>query len=256
LEFDHKNIWWYDTFYEKLYKDSNITKFNVGRKLFNKRAITYLSIEENEVEAVIYDGRKTSYDVKIQFSLMKYNDIESILKIFKDDTHYAIDLINGVFSTELKQTMTEKDIDIFPSWEDLNYRCSCRKTKKCEHTATVLHRIFNEVIFEPLLLFNLRGLKNSELFSIFMNDPDFCLSETNLPEEMKIDHYKVKSSDFETTNIEPSKYYGVEIPEIDIGEIKSSGLADSKVYHGKIRDEFYEIFDSMSELLKINTKKF
>jgi len=50
LEFEKKDIWWYDAFYEKLYNDSNITKFNLGRKLFNKRAITYLSIEANNVE--------------------------------------------------------------------------------------------------------------------------------------------------------------------------------------------------------------
>jgi len=256
LEFDHKEIWWYDFFYDKLYSDSNITKFNLGRKLFNKRAITFLSIEENEIEAVIYDGRKYSYDVKIQFSLISYNEIDALLKIFREDTHHAIDLINGIFTKELQQLMTDRNIDIFPSWDEFNYKCSCRKTKKCEHTATVLHRLFNEIIFEPLLLFNLRGLKNSELFAIFMNDPDFSLSETTLPEGMKIDNYKVKSSDFNASGIEPSRYYGVEIPEIEMNGIRTSGLADSKVYHGKIREEFYEIYDSMSELLKINTKKF
>lgn len=256
MEFDHKETWWFDHFYEKLYRDSNITKFNLGRKLFNKRAITYLSIDENDIEALIYDGKKTSYDVKIQFSLIKYSDIQSLLTIFKEDTHHAINLINGIFTKELHQLMTDRNIEIFPSWDDFTYKCSCRKTKKCEHTATVLHRIFNEIIFEPILLFNLRGMKNSELYSIFLNDPDFSLSGTKLPEEMTIDHYKVKSSDFNTTNIEPLKYYGVEIPEIDVSEIKTSNLTDSRVFEGKIRDEFYDIYDSMTEILKLNSKKF
>jgi uncharacterized Zn finger protein len=256
LESENKEIWWYDAFYQKLYKDSNITKFNLGRKLFNKRAITYLSIERNEIEAVVFDGKKNFYDVKIHFAMLSYNEIQSLIPVFKENMHFAVDLINGVFPGELNECMKDRSIDIFPSWDDLTYKCSCRKAKKCEHTATVLHRIFNETIFEPLLLFNLRGLENKDLFSIFMNDPDFKLSEKKLPEEMCIENYKVKSSDFTTTGIDPSNYYGVEIPETDMSEIKESRLTCSKVFHGKIRDEFYELYDSMSEILKINTKKF
>jgi len=256
LDLEKKDIWWHDAFYEKLYRDSNITKFNLGRKLFNKRAITYLSIEANDVEAVVFDGKKNFYDIKLQFSILKYNEVVSLLSILKDNMHLAVELINGNFPKELMDRMTEMDIEIFPSWEELNYKCSCRKMKKCEHTATVLHRIFNETIFEPLLLFNLRGLENRDIFSIFMNDPDFVLSDPLLPNEMCIENYKVKSSEFKTSGIDPSNYYGVEIPELDTNGIKESMLTDSKVYHGKIRDEFYELYDSMSEILKMNTKKF
>jgi len=256
LEFDRKEIWWYDTFYEKMYRESNITKFNLGRKLFNKRAITYLSIEDNEVEAVVYDGRKNYYDVKIHFSLLSYAEIETLTRLFKEDPHLAVDLINGNFTKELYYLILDKNISIFPSWDDMTYKCSCRKTKKCEHVATILHRIFNELIFEPLLLFNLIGYKCDDIFSVLMNDPDFSLSENKLPEQLTMDYYSVKSADFNTSNINPENYYGVEIPDIDLSGVKTSRLTDSKVFHGKIRDEFYEIYDSMTEILKINTKKF
>jgi uncharacterized Zn finger protein len=256
LEFDKNIIWWYDEFHDKLYKDSNITKFNLGRKLFNKRAIRYLSIDENEVSAVIYDGKKSYYDVKIAFSPLNYFNSEAIESIFRSNMNFATDLLNGIFSRELFELMTDRNIDIFPSWEDLEYKCSCRKSKKCEHVATVLHRVLNEIIFEPALIFTLRGYRCEEIFSIIAGDPDFKLAEITEPPELTIDHYTVKNSRFDVTEINPLIYYGVDIPEPDLSDIPDSRLTDSKLYYGKIRDEFYGIFDSLTEILKTNVKKF
>ncbi|MBU4485463.1 MAG: hypothetical protein KKD38_00915, partial [Candidatus Delongbacteria bacterium] len=183
-------------------------------------------------------------------------DIQSISALFSENMHLATDLINGIFSKELNKLLLDRNIDIFPSWDEITHRCSCGKTKKCEHTAAVLHRIFNEVIFEPMLLFSLRGLKCKDIFSIMLNDPDFGLSGIELPSELLIEHYNVKSSEFNVSGIDPLNYYGVEIPEIDLSDVKPSRLTDSRIYQGKIRDEFYEIYDSLSEMLKINIKKY
>lgn len=256
MEFENKEVWWYDKFYEKLYNDSNITKFNLGRKLFNKRAITYLNIDKNEADALVFDGKKAYYDASVSFSLINYSELEILERIFRDNTHFALELINGVFSPELYRLMKDSNINIFPSWNDVTHKCSCKKVKKCEHVSAVLHRIFNEVIFEPLLLFNLRGLDTSVLFSIFMNDPDFTLSEILPPKEMTIDHYRVKSSAFDTSEIDPARYYGVEIPDADVSGIRSSELTESKVFHGKIREEFYDIYESMTDIIKTNIKKY
>ncbi len=256
MEFDKNIIWWFDEFNDKLYKDANITKFNLGRKLFNKRAIRFLSIEENDVSAVIYDGKKTYYDVSIVLSPLNYRDSEAIDDIFRSDMSLAVDLVNGNFSRTLYDRLVDRNIDIFPSWSDLNYKCSCRKTKKCEHTATVLHRIMNEIIFEPSMIFTLRGYKCSDIFSLILGDPDFELSETEQRPELTIDHYEVKNSRFDVTGINPLIYYGIEIPDPDLSNVQESRLTDSRLYHGKIRDEFYGIYDSLTEILKINVKKF
>jgi uncharacterized Zn finger protein len=256
MEFDKSKTWWHDHFHDKLYKDSNLTKFNLGRKLFNKRAIIFLSIYDNEVEASVYDGRKTNFEVKISFGRLKYFEAETLEGIFRNNMSMAADLINGNFSQELYKIMNGLSIDIFPGWDEMTYKCSCRKAKKCEHVATVLHRIFNETIFEPMLVFSLRGITCKNIFSILLNDPDFEIAESHVSSELTIDYYNVKNSKVAFSGIDPLKYYGTEFPEVSLSEVKPSGLTESMIFHGKMRDEFYEIYDGLTEILKLSLKKY
>ncbi len=256
MEYDRNLIWWYDEFHDKLYKDSNLTKFNMGRKLFNKRAVKYLSIDGNDVNAVIYDGKKNHYDVTLSFSILDYLSSESIKKIFAADMNLATDLLNGNFSKELKSQLSGSNIDLFPSWDDITYKCSCKKSKKCEHVATVIHRILNEIIFEPAMIFSLRGFNCDDIYSLLVEDPDFELAEIEQPPELTIEHYEVKNSRFDVTGINPLIYYGIDIPDPDLSDTPESGLTDSKLYFGKIRDEFYGIYQTLTEILKLNVKKF
>lgn len=256
MEFDKEKIWWFEKLQENFYKDANITKFNLGRKLFNKRAITYLSIEDNEVESVVYDGRKNYYEVNIVFSQMRYFEAESLLNMFSENMHLAVDLINGDLSYEFYRQLLDRQIEILPYWSDIKYKCSCRKTKKCEHVSTVLHRIFNETIFEPMLIFELRGIKCGNIFSIILNDPDYEMTELCFPEELSIEYYDVKSSNYDTSGIDPQNYYGVEFEAPEISLLKDSKLTESTIFHGKLREEFYDIYDNLSELIKININKY
>jgi uncharacterized Zn finger protein len=256
LEYDRSKTWWYEVFHDKLYKDSNLAKFNLGRKLFNKRAIKFLSIDDNEVEATIDDGRKTTFEVKISFGRLKYFEAEALEDVFRNNMIMVSDLMNGFFSHELQKIMSDRGIDIFPGWEDLTYKCSCRKAKKCEHVATVLHRIFNETIFEPMLIFALRGITGKNAFSILLSDPDFEPAESHVNSELTIDHYQVKSSNCAFTGIDTLDYYGTEFGPVSLTDIKPSGLTDAMVFHGKMRDEFYEIFDGLTEVIRLSLKKY
>jgi uncharacterized Zn finger protein len=205
---------------------------------------------------VVFDGKKNYYDVRITFAPLSYTDSETLKELFRSDFGFASDIVNGIFPAKFYGIMTDRSVDVFPFWSDLNYKCSCKKSKKCEHVAAVIHRILNEIIFEPSLLFSLRGYKCDDIFSLLANDPDFTLSEPEQPEELTIEHYSVKSSSFDVSEINPLIYYGVDIPEPDLSDVQESRITDSRIYHGKIRDEFYGIFDSLTEILKVNAKKF
>ncbi len=215
-----------------------------------------MDIDGTDVEAVVYDGKKYYYDIRLSFAPLNYTDSETIGKLFKADSGFAADIVNGMFSEKFYEIMKDRSVDIFPYWSDLNYRCSCKKTKKCEHVAAVIHRILNEIIYEPAMLFTLRGYKCDDIFSLLAGDPDFKLSETVQPEELTIGHYSVKSRKFDAAGVNPLIYYGSEIPDPDLSDITESRITDSRIYHGKIRDEFYGIFESLTEILKTNVKKF
>ncbi len=256
MEIDKAKIWWYDDLYESFYKDANITKFNLGRKLFNKRAITYLSIEENEVEACVYDGKKHTYESKITFNRLSYNDKESLLAMIRDNIHLATDLLNGNYHKEFDKALSGRSIEMIPSWNDIKFRCTCKKAKKCEHVSTVLHRIFNETIYEPMLIFSLRGIHRKDIFSIILNDPDFEPSELRFPEELTMENYEVKSSRFDNSSIDTLIYYGKELPVMDFKLLKNSVLTTSSIFHGKMRDEFYDIYYTITDLVGKNVKKY
>lgn len=215
-----------------------------------------MEIDGNEADAVIFDGKKNYYEVSLSFAPLNYNDSETISQLFKSDFGYAADIVNGIFPKKFYDMMKDRSVDIFPSWSDLNYKCSCKKAKKCEHVSAVIHRIMNEIIFEPSMLFTLRGYRCDDIFSLLANDPDFMLAEAVQPKELTIDHYSVKSSPFDVTGINPLIYYGVDILDPDLTDVQESKITDSRLYHGKIRDEFYGIFDSLTEILKTNVKKF
>lgn len=215
-----------------------------------------MDIDGTDVEAVVYDGKKNYYDVRISFAPLNYSDSETIGNLFRSDFGFAADIVNGMFSEKFYEILKDRSVDIFPFWPDLNYRCSCKKTKKCEHVAAVIHRILNEIIYEPAMLFTLRGYKCDDIFSLLSGDPDFILAEAVQPEELTIEHYSVKNSKFDASGINPLIYYGSEIPDPDLSDITESRITDSRIYHGKIRDEFYGIFESLTEILKTNVKKF
>ncbi|MBN2790865.1 MAG: hypothetical protein JXR69_11790 [Candidatus Delongbacteria bacterium] len=253
---NHSHIWWHDAIYQKFYENSNITKFNLGRKLFNKRAITYFEIDEACVEAVVFDGKKGYYEVTIEFKPIAGILREKLIELIKDRMDNVLDIINGKFSKEFYDEMKDIGIDIFPGWANFTYRCTCKKSKKCDHVATVLHRIINEVTFNPILIFALRGISIENIYQIILDDEDFEMEDIELPEELTPEFYSVGSSPHDETAITPNEYYGTEINLSMLDDIKESYLKYSQVYHGKIRDEFYDIYKNITKYLKVNIKKF
>ncbi|MCK4980839.1 MAG: hypothetical protein KAS62_10620 [Candidatus Delongbacteria bacterium] len=250
------SCWWHDRIYEKFYENSNITKFNLGRKLFNKRAITYFYIEDQSIEAVVFDGKKGYFEIDINFKPLPEGQREKLLGFIRDRMDHVLDIINGNFRKEFYQELKDKGIEIFPDWSDFTYKCNCKKSKKCDHIATVLHRIINEVTFNPILLFALRGVSIEDIYKIILDDDDFEIEDSELPDELTPEYYTVGRSSYDETTLKPNKYYGTNIQLEGIDDIKESYLKYSQVYHGKIRDEFYDIYEDITKYLKQNVKKF
>ncbi|MCK5760152.1 MAG: hypothetical protein KAH33_02580 [Candidatus Delongbacteria bacterium] len=248
--------WWHNLIYEKFYENSNITKFNLGRKLFNKRAITYFEIEEQSVEAVVFDGKKGYFEIELEFKPLLEDQRDKLLELIKDGMDNVLDIINGDFRKEFYQELKDNGIDIFPDWSDFKYKCNCKKSKKCDHIATVLHRIINEVTFNPILVFALRGVSIEDIYKIILDDDDFELAEIKLPEELTPEYYTVGRAPVDESEPKPKEYYGTSIKLSGVDDIKESYLKYSQVYHGKIRDEFYDIYEDLTKYLKQNVKKF
>ena len=253
---NQEHIWWHDLQYDKFYENSNITKFNLGRKLFNKRAITYFEIEENSVEAVVFDGKKGYFEVNIDFKPIAGILREKLMEIIKDRMDNILDIINGNFDKKFYEELKENGIEIFPGWANFTYKCNCKKSKKCDHVATVLHRITNEVTYNPILIFALRGISIDDIYRIILDDEDYEIDELELPKELTPEYYSVKSSSEDEASIDPTKYYGTDFRLFDLSEIKESYLKYSQVFHGKIRDEFYDIYEDITRYLRQNIKKF
>jgi uncharacterized Zn finger protein len=131
----HEHIWWHDLQYEKFYENSNITKFNLGRKLFNKRAITNFEIEVSSVEAVVFDGKKSYYEVNIDFKPIAGILREKLMDLIKNRMDNVLNIINGDFKKEFYEELKENGIEIFPGWANFTYKCNCKKSKRCQWDA-------------------------------------------------------------------------------------------------------------------------
>lgn len=108
------------------------------------------------------------YDQKfnlVSFSEKEMNMIESILRTRSD---LSSQLLMGNFPVELKEIFDNLEINFFPEkWSDINSSCTCPdKANPCKHLASVFYVIANEIDKDPLLLFELKGMKRERVLEI------------------------------------------------------------------------------------------
>jgi len=153
-----------------------IDEFGLGvrwerAKLYaEKGQVISVGIENGLVKAFVQGADEEPYRVTISVKTIPKPIWTAILSDLGKTSFFAISLASGSFPAEehISQVFRENGVLLFPDRQgELHTKCTCLDwSNPCKHIAAVYLILAAQFDRDPFLLFKLRGLEQSELFSL------------------------------------------------------------------------------------------
>jgi len=153
-----------------------IDEFGLGirwerAKLYaEKGQVISVGIENGLVKAFVQGADEEPYRVTISVKTIQKAIWTAILSDLGKTSLFAISLASGSFPAEerISQVFRENGVLLFPDRQgELHTKCTCLDwSNPCKHIAAVYLILAAQFDRDPFLLFKLRGLEQSELFSL------------------------------------------------------------------------------------------
>jgi len=167
------NTWWGQELVNVL-KDMDSDRLSRGRSLANRGFVENIRVVKGKVTAKVessgnsyYYSYPSSYRVSIKFDVFTKDEIIRIKQIIAENSSIAVELGMGNFPESLLGELKKENIALFPeNWEELETKCTCYDfgyEDICKHLAAVFYLFANEVDKDPFLLFQLKGLKKTDM---------------------------------------------------------------------------------------------
>ncbi|PID31204.1 MAG: hypothetical protein CR982_00055 [Candidatus Cloacimonadota bacterium] len=138
---------------KKIGSNFPITRYNKGVKFYREGNIIDCSIEKGSILALILENSGKEYSVSIK--LDKTSDIKDRLKSLSPKKLFSI-----FFSKRVNLISLSKLI----SFDDFNYSCNCKYKGNCEHIASLVIKVYNEILYYPQLLFTIIGVDKRAIY--------------------------------------------------------------------------------------------
>ncbi len=133
-----------------------------GRTYVCNGSVCHLGIARGGVEAFV--AGSDVYQVKISISQATESLWESIKQRCSGKIGTLLELLQGKFSKEVMEVVTDPKTGLFPQSREIKYTCSCPDSARmCKHIAAVMYGIGARLDESPELLFTLRGVDQQEL---------------------------------------------------------------------------------------------
>jgi uncharacterized Zn finger protein len=151
------NTWWGQQWLRALNNIDYSNRLPRGRTYANKGMVEEVSIEGNQIHALVAGSRPRPYKVDIEIPAFNSAEKDRIIELIKGNPLFLSKLLNRELPPELEEACKRERIDIFPnSWDELQGYCSCPDWAiPCKHLAAVLYLIANEIDKNPFLVFEL-----------------------------------------------------------------------------------------------------
>ena len=152
--------WWGKKWIEILSKFEHDQRMSRGRAYARADMVKKFNIAKCLISANV-KGSSGNYKVKINFK--KFNDKEWG-KIIRKMTTKPI-LLSKLLNNEMPEDI-EKSVGHSFIPKSFNAECSCPDyANPCKHIAAVFYTLADEIDYEPMILFKLKGIDKEELFS-------------------------------------------------------------------------------------------
>lgn len=142
-----------------------------GRNYAISGQVTKLEIESSLVKARVVGGRSEAYEVNVAFRPLPEALKRDILGKLRAEPMFIARLLNGELPIEVEMMFAEAGYPLFPGLKlgdgmyDVTTQCSCPDwANPCKHSLAVLMILGEEAEFRPLILLNLRGIHEAELY--------------------------------------------------------------------------------------------
>ena len=125
-----------------------------GRAYIRKGAVGEIQIVRGTITAEVKGTHPEPYNVVIKIDPVSEGIAEKVLLQMKD-----IDALARGYVPECYRDLFSVDHGVFPSSSEIHFSCSCPDVAyMCKHVAAVLFAIGSILDYEPLLLFEIRGI--------------------------------------------------------------------------------------------------
>ncbi|MDR1871896.1 MAG: SWIM zinc finger family protein [Deltaproteobacteria bacterium] len=159
-----KTFWgkrWLDHFEGMADFDNRLPR---GRTYARNGSILDLDIQKGQIEAVV--AGSDFYNIVVKVTPLSESRFADIKGRCAGLISTVLDLLKGQLSPKVLETLCHPQDGMFPRRNEITYTCSCPDCAiLCKHVAAVLYGVGHRLDTNPELLFLLRGVEPSDLFS-------------------------------------------------------------------------------------------
>ena len=135
-----------------------------GRTYVRNGSVCHLAISEGKVEAIVSGSEL--YRVNINITPLSANKWKTIRKQCAGQIGSMLELLQGHFSNNVMEIVTDQNKGLFPSPNEIRLACDCPDwAGMCKHIAAVLYGVGARLDYQPELLFVLRNVDHEELIT-------------------------------------------------------------------------------------------
>ena len=135
-----------------------------GRTYVRNGSVVHLAIEEGRIKAMVSGSEL--YTVQIQISPLEQTAWQALKRRCAGQVGSIVELLQGKLSQAVMQQVTNREHGLFPTPKEIRMSCSCPDhAGMCKHVAAVMYGVGNRLDRSPELLFQLRGVNQSELIA-------------------------------------------------------------------------------------------
>jgi uncharacterized Zn finger protein len=142
-----------------------------GRSYLRHGAVLDLQIKPGEVNALVQGSQGSPYKVTVKIKPISEPIWKQIRAAAAGQLASLQELLDGRFPKSLAELFTAKGSGLFPSPQEIEFRCSCPDwAYMCKHVAAVLYGIGTRLDEDPSLFFVLRKMKMDDLIAQAVRD--------------------------------------------------------------------------------------
>jgi len=142
-----------------------------GRSYVRHGAVLDLQIKPGQINALVQGSRGSPYTVTIKIKPISEPSWQQIKTACAGQLASLQELLAGRFPKGLAELFTAKGSGLFPSPQEIDFRCSCPDyAYMCKHVAAVLYGIGTRLDEDPSLFFVLRKMRMDDLITQAVQD--------------------------------------------------------------------------------------
>ena len=178
---DRTKTWWGEIFLEALSAVMDTGRLERGRSYSGDSRVVEFGMNLNKVTARMrgninpYFGvyKTPYYNVQIQFTRIEKAKWTNILEKLGSNADWVTHLILGEVPPTIEEAFQDTKVGLLPkNPKEIKSNCSCPDwANPCKHVAGAYYRVAALLDRDPLVLFELRGMKRKTLLQALQQSP-------------------------------------------------------------------------------------